>query len=69
METGRVKWYNIVNGSGYIRPDNGGDDLLAVRDNLSEDLLYLKENQKVIFEIKEDDNRNIAFNIKLNPAA
>ena len=29
MATGTVKWFNNAKGYGFIRPDNGGDDIFA----------------------------------------
>lgn len=51
METGTVKWFNDQKGYGFIKPDDGGDDLFVHHSNISgEGYKTLHENQKVQYE-------------------
>ena len=51
MATGTVKWFNDAKGFGFIKPDEGGDDLFAhFQDIQSNGFKSLAENQRVSFE-------------------
>ena len=51
MATGTVKWFNDQKGFGFIRPDDGGDDLFIHHSNIMMDgFRTLAEGQKVQFE-------------------
>lgn len=51
MATGTVKWFNDQKGFGFIRPDDGGDDLFIHHSNIAMDgFRSLAEGQKVEFE-------------------
>ena len=51
QQTGTVKWFNDSKGFGFIKPDEGGDDLFAhFQDIQSSGFKSLAENQRVSFE-------------------
>jgi CspA family cold shock protein len=53
MQTGIVKWFNDAKGFGFIKPDDGGDDLFAHFSEVRVDgFKTLQENQRVEFEVK-----------------
>ena len=50
MSTGTVKWFNEKKGFGFIKPDDGGDDLFVHHSNINIDgFRTLQEGQKVEF--------------------
>lgn len=52
MLTGRVKWYDPEQGIGYIRPDEGSEDLFVHQvDILGE--RNLRDDERVVFEAEE----------------
>jgi CspA family cold shock protein len=49
-ERGTVRWFNIAKGYGFVRPDDGGEDLYAYHtDILCEGFRTLNENARVTF--------------------
>ena len=51
MATGTVKWFNDAKGFGFIKPDDGGDDLFAHFSAIQgSGFKSLKEGQKVQYE-------------------
>lgn len=54
MATGTVKWFNNAKGYGFIRPDNGGDDIFAHYSTIEmEGYKSLKAGQEVSFDTCE----------------
>lgn len=54
MATGTVKWFNNAKGYGFIRPDNGGDDIFAHYSTIGmEGYRSLKAGQEVSYETSE----------------
>ncbi|MFA5979498.1 MAG: cold shock domain-containing protein [Pseudomonas sp.] len=52
METGTVKFFNAVKGSGFITPDGGGPDLYVhVSSFLDSEFAVLEEGQRVEYEV------------------
>lgn len=52
MVTGTVKWFNSEKGFGFIKPDEGKDDVFVhFRSIVSEGFKTLKENDRVEFKI------------------
>lgn len=50
MATGSVKWFNTEKGFGFIKPDDGSDDVFVHFSGIiAEDFKTLEENQKVSY--------------------
>lgn len=67
MTTGTVKWFNDAKGFGFIKPDDGTDDVFAHFSAIQMDgFRSLKESQKVAFEVVAGPKGKQASNIQ-NP--
>ncbi|MPW23597.1 cold-shock protein [Paraburkholderia sp. CNPSo 3157] len=65
MATGTVKWFNDAKGFGFIKPDDGSEDLFAHFSEIrSTGFKSLRENQKVSFEISVGPKGKQASNIR-----
>jgi len=65
MPTGKVKWFNSKKGYGFITEDETEKDIFLHVSALEESKLKnLKEEQKLEFEIKEENNKLQAINLK-----
>ena len=65
MPTGKVKWFNSKKGYGFITEDGTEKDIFLHVSALEESKLKnLKEEQQLEFEIKEDNNKLQAINLK-----
>lgn len=65
-QTGTVKWFNDSKGFGFIKPDDGGDDLFAhFQDIQSNGFKSLAENQRVSFERSKGPKGEKASNIRV----
>ena len=62
MANGKVKWFNLKKGYGFIQPEEGDKDIFvhisAVKDSGMEDL---DEGQELEFEIVENNEAGFAF--------
>ena len=65
MSTGKVKWFNSKKGYGFITDDETQKDIFLHVTALEESKLKnLKEEQQLEFEIKEENNKLQATNLK-----
>ena len=65
MPSGKVKWFNAKKGYGFITDDETKKDIFLHVSALEKSKLrILKEEQKIIFDIKEEKDKLQAINIK-----
>ena len=65
MPSGKLKWFNAKKGYGFITDDETNKDIFLHVSALEDSKLrVLKENQSIIFDIKEEENKLQAINIK-----
>ena len=65
MPTGKVKWFNSKKGYGFITDDETDKDIFLHVSSLEDSKLrVLKEEQKLEFDIKKEENKLQAINIK-----
>ena len=65
MPSGKVKWFNAKKGYGFITDDETQKDIfLHVSALEKSSLRVLKEEQTIVYEIKEEKDKLQAINIK-----
>ena len=65
MPSGKIKWFNSKKGYGFITDDETKKDVFLHVSALEESKLrVLKEDQKIIYDIKEEKDKLQAINIK-----
>jgi CspA family cold shock protein len=65
MPLGKVKWFNSKKGYGFITDDETEKDIFLHVSALEESKLrILKEEQSIVYDIKEEKNKLQAINIK-----
>ena len=65
MPSGKVKWFNAKKGYGFVTDKKKKKDIFLHVSALEKSKLrVLKEEQKIIYDIKEEKNKLQAINIK-----
>ena len=65
MPLGKVKWFSAKKGYGFIREDEKDRDIfLHVSALENSKLRVLKEDQTIVYDIKEEKDKLQAINIK-----
>ncbi|MBW7871616.1 MAG: cold-shock protein [Flavobacteriia bacterium] len=62
MQEGTVKFFNESKGYGFIKPDNGTQDVFVHINGLKEEI---RENDKVVFEVQQGRKGLNAVNVSL----
>ena len=63
-KTGTVKWFDSKKGYGFIELEGSDDIFIHYSDILDEGYKFLKDGQKVEFDIEKDDQGEKAKNVK-----
>ena len=65
MPSGKVKWFNAKKGYGFITDDKSKKDIFLHVSSLEKSKLrVLKEEQSIVYDIKEEKDKLQAINIK-----
>ena len=62
MATGTVKFFNTGKGFGFIKPDDGGEDIFV---HVSGTIDQIQENDKVKFDVEQGKKGLNAVNVKM----
>jgi len=62
MAVGTVKFFNDSKGFGFIKPEDGGEDLFVHVSGLQDDI---RENDKVSYEVERGKKGLNAVNVRL----
>lgn len=63
MQTGTVKFFNESKGFGFIKPDQGNEDIFVHVSGLTGQLL-LRENDKVSYQVEQGTKDLNAVNVE-----
>ena len=67
MATGTVKWFNPTKGYGFIKPEDGSNDVFVHISAVERaGLRTLEEGQTVSFELVTDRGKTSADNLKVD---
>ncbi len=62
MQEGTVKFFNESKGYGFIKPDNGTEDIFVHINGLKEEI---RENDKVVYEVQQGRKGLNAVNVSV----
>jgi len=66
MANGKIKWFNMKKGYGFMEPENGEKDVFIHISALEKaGIKFLSDNQKVSYEVNQTKGKLSAGNIKL----
>lgn len=66
MATGKVKWFNDQKGYGFIKPDEGGQDIFVHISAVERSgLTTLAEDQAISYELHTDERRGKTSAVEL----
>ncbi|MFT4967605.1 MAG: CspA family cold shock protein [Candidatus Deianiraeaceae bacterium] len=66
MSQGKVKWFSVSKGFGFIAPDDGSNDVFVHITALQQSgIADLKEGQAISYEIESNRGRESATNLQL----
>jgi CspA family cold shock protein len=66
MATGKVKWFNLSKGFGFIEPDDNSTDVfLHISAVQAANLSNISDGQAISYEIAMEKGKSSAANIKL----
>jgi CspA family cold shock protein len=62
MQEGTVKFFNVTKGFGFIKPNDGGQDIFVHVSGLIDEI---RENDKVTYEVQNGKKGLNAVNVKV----
>lgn len=66
MQSGKIKWFNPEKGYGFIRPDDGSEDIFLHISAVEEaGLDMLEPGQEIKFNLEEKGNKKSAVDLEL----